>query len=63
MHKAFVAVPVSPKPLHDIYVEGIRHNLELAKKSLAKGTGNRVQLENRLKLWTLMRAEEAEKDR
>lgn len=62
MYKAYVAVPVTKKDIHDIYVEAIRYNLDLAKKDLALGKGNETQLQNRIKLWTYMLEEESKKD-
>jgi hypothetical protein len=60
-YKAYVAIPITPKQLHDVYVESIRYNLNLAKKSLISGDGNEAQLQNRIKLWTFMLEEESKK--
>ncbi len=62
MYKAYVAVPVTKKEIHDIYVEAIRYNLNLAKKDLILGKGDESQLQNRIKLWTYMLEEESKKD-
>ncbi len=62
MYKAYIAVPVTKKEIHDIYVEAIRYNLEIAKKDLSLHRGDETQLSNRIKLWTYMLEEESKKE-
>jgi hypothetical protein len=61
--KVFVAIPITPKDLHDVYVAAIRHHLARARADLAAGRGGRSQLEARVKLWSLMLQEESKRDR
>lgn len=60
--KVFLAVAVTPKDVHDIYLAAIRHHLARARRDLAAGRGRKPQLDARLRLWSHMLSEEGGKD-